>query len=253
MNVPTANLKLLSLLTINYTNRQLQLTNRAKILTLYILSIKMRCRQYVCISFFIGDLMYKTLAQKITSFFIQKKIIKEEDKEIYEYGYEVLFSETIYIVIMFIISLVTNTVFESLIFFLGFYMFRKFAGGYHANTYVKCHIIFAINQILFLFLLFKTPLLYRDLLAFFSIIITLIITFLYAPIDHPNKPFNSKEFSKYKKQSRTFILISFLIITLIYILNKNNILVFCFSIGVLSAGMSLLYTVLERRLHNEKI
>lgn len=100
MNVPTANLKLLSLLTINYTNRQLQLTNRAKILTLYILSIKMRCRQYVCISFFIGDLMYKTLAQKITSFFIQKKIIKEEDKEIYEYGYEVLFSETIYIVMV---------------------------------------------------------------------------------------------------------------------------------------------------------
>ena len=60
----------------------------------------MRCRQYVCISFFIGDLMYKTLAQKITSFFIQKKIIKEEDKEIYEYGYEVLFSETIYIVMV---------------------------------------------------------------------------------------------------------------------------------------------------------
>lgn len=44
--------------------------------------------------------MYEKIAKKITDSFIRKNIIKKEDKEIYEYSYEVLISQTVYFFIM---------------------------------------------------------------------------------------------------------------------------------------------------------
>ena len=61
--------------------------------------------------------MYRLLAKKTTDFFIKKKIIKNTDKDVYEYGYEILFAQIIYIAIMIVISLIFNAFVESLFFF----------------------------------------------------------------------------------------------------------------------------------------
>lgn len=200
---------------------------------------------------FFGDFMYRLLAKKTTDFFIKKKIIKNTDKDVYEYGYEILFAQIIYIAIMIVISLIFNAFVESLFFFIGFYIYRKISGGYHAETYAKCHLLFGFNQILFLLLLFYIPVIYRYIIFFIIIFISIIITFFMAPIDHPNKQFDSKEYHKYKKMSRllAFLLIPFGIT--VYLLDKNN--TFCFGIGIFSASVSLLYAFLERRFHNEKV
>ena len=129
-----------------------------------------------------------------------------------------------------------------LFFFIGFYIYRKISGGYHAETYAKCHLLFGFNQILFLLLLFYIPVIYRYIIFFIIIFISIIITFFMAPIDHPNKQFDSKEYHKYKKMSRllAFLLIPFGIT--VYLLDKNNTFCFCFGIGIFSASVSLLYS-----------
>ena len=96
--------------------------------------------------------MYAKLAIAITNFFILHQVIPEEEKDNYAFGYEVMISESFYILIMLIISVITGSLIESLLFFIGFFVFRKLAGGYHASTYLKCHIIYAINQIICLIL-----------------------------------------------------------------------------------------------------
>ena len=97
--------------------------------------------------------MYKKIAKIITDSFILKGIIKKEDKEIYEYSYEVLISQAVYIFIMLFISILFKAFFETLVFFIGFYICRSLTGGYHASNYIKCHLLFALNQIAFLLLL----------------------------------------------------------------------------------------------------
>lgn len=196
--------------------------------------------------------LYKKTAKTITNFFINHSIVKESDRNVYEYGYEVFLSQFVYILIMIIISLIFKALIESMVFFLGFYLYRKFSGGYHADTYFKCHILFAINQTVFLCLLNFYPLLCRYLFVIFASIVTSVITFLLSPVDHPNKLFDESEFKKYKKQSRLFCVL-FILITLIFmIVAGNNKYYFCFSVGVLSASISLLYAYIERRAKNGK-
>lgn len=198
--------------------------------------------------------MYQKVAKKITSFFINNGIINDSDREIYEYSYEVMISQTVYIIIMILVSLIFGAVFESLAFFIGFFVCRKFSGGYHASTYTKCHILFAFNQIAFLFLIRFIKKEYFGLIVILMIIISVIVIFTVAPIDHPNKPFNGKEFLKYKKRSRFFAVLLIPIYILVDILDKNNLFYFCFSIGIFSVCMSLLYAFFERRKKpNEKV
>lgn len=170
----------------------------------------------------------------------------------YEYGYEILFAQIVYIAIMIVISLIFNAFLESIAFFAGFYIYRKISGGYHADTYARCHLLFGINQILFLLLLFYIPIVYRYIIFVSIIFISIIITFFMAPIDHPNKRFSAEENCKYKKLSRlcAVLLIPFAIV--VYLLDKNNVFCFCFSIGIFSASVSLLYAFFGRRFHNEK-
>lgn len=197
--------------------------------------------------------MYEKAAKRITNYFINKSIIKDESREIYEYGYELTLSLSVYILIMFAISLVSKSLVESLLFFGGFYLYRKIAGGYHADTYLKCHILFAANQLLFLFVLYIYPMRYRYVLILSSCVICTVITTIFAPVDHANKPFDDKEFHKYKKRSVLFCAALIPLIVAVMFLDKNNVYCFCFDIGVLSANMSLLYAYVERRIKNERV
>ena len=64
--------------------------------------------------------MYEFLSKNITKFFIDKKIIDKSKHEIYEYGFELIFSQTVYILIMIFISVLLNCIIESIVFFLVF-------------------------------------------------------------------------------------------------------------------------------------
>ena len=151
---------------------------------------------------------------------------------------------------MLIISIVFGAVFESIVFFIGFYFFRNIAGGYHASTYIKCHLIFGINHLLFLLLIIFYPNKYIFVFNLIATSITSVITFICAPVDHPNKKFGLREFKRYKRLSRGFSMLLMLLVSAICFLDNNNTSFFCFSVGTLSASISLMYAFIERRLCN---
>ena len=197
--------------------------------------------------------MYEKMAKKITNLFIIKKIIDSSDREVYEYGYEVMFSQISYTIIMIIISLIFGAFYESLAFFVGFSLYRKICGGYHAKTYTRCHLIFATNQILFLLSLIFVPNQFCYILTGVGLITAIVLDILIAPIDHKNKPFNDKEYKKFKRQSIILSIGLCVLCIFIFLLNKNNVFYFSFSVGCFSASISLLYAFLERRENDEKV
>ena len=101
--------------------------------------------------------MYAQLAKRITNVFVNKGSIKNADFDVYAYGFQIMLSSISYALIFILISIVTNTLFESLIFFVGFYVVRSFCGGYHASTYLRCHILFAVNHLVFIGLIRYFP------------------------------------------------------------------------------------------------
>ena len=88
-------------------------------------------------------------SSKLIEFFVSNDLIKNEDKEIYKYAVNIILSSLIHIATVMIIGLCFNLFIESLVFYFSFIAIRKFAGGYHAKTPVRCYLFsFASNIII---------------------------------------------------------------------------------------------------------
>ena len=159
--------------------------------------------------------MFKSYASKITSFLIENKEINQDDYEVYKYGFEVLIAFIVNIAIVLSIGLLFNKIFYSIAFLICYCPIRQFAGGYHANNYTKCLLIFILIFILTINTSSNVDSQIYTLMIF--IISTLSYTgiFILAPIEHRNNPLTLREIKKYKKISRILAGIVY-ILTLIF-------------------------------------
>lgn len=133
--------------------------------------------------------MYRKWSIKLTSSLLQREIINADDIEVYEYSIEVLISDIVYFLIAFLTAIISKTILESVLFFLGFFSVRKVAGGYHANSYGMCHFLFWLNQVIMILLSkFLIATYYRQATFLFLIIGTICIL-AFAPIENENKPY----------------------------------------------------------------
>ena len=98
--------------------------------------------------------MIQTFAKKITTIFINKKIIKSEEREIYNYCFETTIVSLISHITLFVLSILFNEFCCSIIFLITFSIFRKICGGYHATNYIKCTIM-SLSSYLVLILILK--------------------------------------------------------------------------------------------------
>lgn len=182
------------------------------------------------------------MATTITDYFIKNNVIMVDKKEVYIYGFEVLLSSMVYIAILIGLSIITNTFLESIIFFIGFYIYRTLAGGYHARTYLKCHFLFLTNHLAFIILYKLYPSLLVINLSYTFVLVSVIFLFLFAPVDMPQKPFVKTEkmrFTSYCRIYGTILLVTSSLLVLMRMHNSYNIL-FCFAVGSFSAAISLL-------------
>lgn len=183
--------------------------------------------------------MYQKFACKIAEWLLLQKVINREEIEVYQYSIEVLLSDLIYIFIAIITAIVSNSFIESIIFFTSFLTLRKFSGGYHANTYLRCHFLFWANQLIMI-ILYKliTP----EYSRFFSLIIILlgvICIFKLAPVGSVNKPLSESEKRRYRFSSRLIIIFDATIVMILSIIGVYFQYVFIYAFGAFSVSISL--------------
>ncbi len=190
--------------------------------------------------------LYKALSKSTTKYFISKKILPVEEKEVYEYGFEILFSSLIYTVFLITTALLTDTLLPSFVFFLGFIIFRSIAGGFHANTYITCHLLFFFNHLIFIIIYKTLPCTITINLSVLLLILSSLSLLLFAPIDHPNKRFIKNEKEKFRRLSCIYavILLAFSILILFIPNNFLNMTSLCIAVGTSSAAIALVITKL---------
>lgn len=202
--------------------------------------------------------MYSLIANHITNYFIIKKIISEDKATIYKYGFEILISSIVYIGILLVVSILSSTFIQSILFFVSFFIARSVCGGFHANTYFKCHLLFSINHILVILLLYILKNSYYALVPICIFFLCSVIIFIFAPVDHKNKRFIKTEFQRFRRRSVIYslFLLVFAIVMLFVDSTGNNNYILSFSFGTLSATISLLcaklINIIERKKENEK-
>jgi len=179
----------------------------------------------------------------IADFFVEKEIIKSDEHEIYVYGAEALLSGISNLLILTVCGILMDELLIALLFFLVFNIMRKYCGGYHAATHLKCNLIFALNTLTIL-LLIKNYFFISEWLIVTAIIVSDIIIFWLAPIENVNKPLEKYEKKKYRKKAIIFSVIFTIIAVLL--IPFNTIVSIMISLTLLSVSVAMLCTKLTK-------
>ena len=142
--------------------------------------------------------MITSLARYIAVFLFKNNIIDGEKLDIYIYGFEIIISSSINITMAIILGILLSQLVECFIFLISFILLRKYCGGYHASTYLKCNIIFAIN-IVIVMLALKIGITADIYIHYILCLISIIVFWFFAPVENKYKPLNSDEKKKYRK------------------------------------------------------
>ncbi|MDF2472889.1 MAG: putative accessory regulator protein [Anaerocolumna sp.] len=145
--------------------------------------------------------MIHKFATIIADSLFKNKIIPDEQKDIYIYGYEILLSSMLNLSLVLISGILLHQIPSAVIFYIVFVITRLYSGGYHADSYLKCNVIFVI---VFLLTIAVSKLLYHEmsfvyLIIFLSIYIGSVLE--YAPIENANKKLTEENKVKYRKIS----------------------------------------------------
>ena len=166
--------------------------------------------------------MLDLLSSKISSKFVEHKIITEDMVDIYKYGVEITISSIIGFILILIIGLIFKSLMQALIFYIIFIILRSFTGGYHASSYLKCNLIFSIVASLVIFfskaateVRFSTGIINILFLPALSVFIWL------APIENPNKLIEKKRRIYFKTGSVLAAVILYILSLILYINNHT--------------------------------
>ncbi|WHH57089.1 accessory gene regulator B family protein [Petroclostridium sp. X23] len=132
------------------------------------------------------------IAQKLTSA-IQRERPELTDLQVrtIKFGLECLLGELSKLIMYFIIFSILSLTGYYLVALLFFSSLRLIAGGYHEDTYWRC---FFTSLVIFAAIIVIGMNLPQSLLLKSGmLIVSVILTWLYAPVDHPNKPIISVE------------------------------------------------------------
>ncbi len=153
--------------------------------------------------------MISRISDLIVKYFLKQSDITDDEQELYQYGFFILLSQILYLIITIIIGTLLGTVLESIIFYIAFQFIRRYAGGYHASTETRCEIMSTLSIAACIVVIklsktydFQTVLIITSAVSAFCIAVL-------CPLDTPAKPLSEHEFKCFRKIS--FIILSVII------------------------------------------
>ena len=194
-------------------------------------------------------------AKKITTKFIDHKIIKSDDREIYNYCFETTIVILLSYSLLFILSMIFNEFMSTLIFIISFSSFRKVCGGYHADNYLKCGIMSLASYLFLIFTIKKLNIIFE--ISTLTLVLGALTIMFLSPIQDDNKPFTDKQYKRFKIISKGLAAILIIVFVIIEALGLHksitNKYYFSFCYGIDLIAFSLLISKIGRRIKNAKV
>lgn len=167
--------------------------------------------------------MINSLSQLLAKHLNKTSVITESDMELYAYGFFVLISRILFLIVSVIFGIIFNIIIESILFYFLFCFIRSYAGGIHAPTELLCTIFTTVS--LFLSVLgIKLMLNYGEQkIAFAIYFVSLLIIIILSPLDTKEKPLNINEKKCFKVKTYAVLIVVIIISIAAVIFSKINI------------------------------
>lgn len=163
------------------------------------------------------------ILNRTIAFIERNNSIDAEKAEVIRYGLEILLLKVVFYIASIAVGILMHSFWECLIFLVSFSAIRSLAGGYHADTRIKCFIesMFMLMAILAALKVFPKILFgYGVLLAAAFTAVTVI--WVLSPIDTENKRLTIKERKILKIKTRSVLIIETVICLSAYLLNYDK-------------------------------
>lgn len=171
--------------------------------------------------------MIKSISNNLLQYLIKADVIDKSEEALayYKYGLEITISSLLNILLIISIGIISRQLIESLLFLVCFVPLRQFTGGYHANSYLKCNLLFSILFILLLTIFNITVSKLSFNICIIMLVFSIAVFLSECPVEHRNKPLTDPQ----KKKSKFMSIILGLLYGAIGVISK----VLSYDIGVI--------------------
>lgn len=161
----------------------------------------------------------KRIAEVLTDYVIQKGMIKEEDRELYEYGFIMTIEVGLFVLSCLFVSLYLHMLIEGILFFLIFAPLRSYAGGLHLDKFRSCFILSCLtfSGILLIVRYIHIPMLF----SFIALFILEAAVYALYPVENINREVDSEENRFFKKKLKIFLAVDLLLAVICAVLKKE--------------------------------
>ena len=142
---------------------------------------------------------------------VKKRILKEDERELYEYAYELVVNQCVNVLLAVLIAICLKAPLTVFLFLLSYIPLRSFCGGYHAETNEKCTIMSAFLIVCVCLAVKGTQKLMSPMAVMLCFMIAGAVILSLAPVEDHNKPLDEKEEMHYRKSSRIIWLIEMIV------------------------------------------
>lgn len=186
--------------------------------------------------------MISFLSRSVVRSLIKNNAIEMKKAEVYQYGFEILFSSITTFLIAVLSGILLHCFTAAMLFFIIFAMFRQICGGYHAKHYWRCNLLFlgVINAVLVVYRFFPTD--RFTTMHYIFLLVSLLIICIYAPVENENKPLSAEQVLLFRKISRIIVISLTMISCLINIFHNPYVklidsTLLAISISILVSGL----------------
>lgn len=191
--------------------------------------------------------MINKVSEILTDSLLSGGIITEDEQELYVYGFSTLLSQLIYFVFVCILGLIMGCIFESIFFYIAFLFIRRYAGGFHASTEIKCAIISAFSILASIVVIRVSKIYDTRTILFSTSLASAVCIFCLSPLDTAEKPLSEKEFISFRRISRLILMIILSIIILSYVFDVK-LLIIPSSLSLILESLLLIAGIIKKKI-----
>jgi accessory gene regulator B len=158
----------------------------------------------------------KNLAVKLSEYIIKKGMANEEERTIYEYGFQYALETGLSIFITSIIAIALHMLSEGLLFYLVFIPLRSYAGGLHLNTYWTCLSLSCLTFSIILLIVKFLELPYFIMLITILVFIIAILLLLF-PVENENRSVDEEEKIYFQTRFKKILFIDIILVISFFI------------------------------------
>lgn len=166
--------------------------------------------------------MCHKLACLITDFLLCKKLIEDEESEIYKYGYDLLIYTAGQILLLCVLGALIKQKLSTIVYIIVFVSLRQYVGGYHASSRVRCTVMTVMSYMVVMGLVIIVDKWWQSPMIFASTsILSICIIVRYAPIENENKPLSRIQIQKNRKKGVILSILYIIVALLVHLISRR--------------------------------